>query len=110
MKETETKAAEGMVGVAPIIELRGVSKHYGEVTALKDVDFALMPNEVHALVGDNGSGKSTLIKIVSGAIQPSSGGLYIDGQQVHFTKPADAFALGIATLYQDLALINSRNI
>lgn len=110
MQETVTRADEGMVGVAPIIELRGVSKYYGEVTALKDVDFALMPNEIQALVGDNGSGKSTLIKVISGAIQPSSGELYVEGQRVHFTQPTDAFALGIATLYQDLALIDSRNI
>lgn len=110
MRKAVTRADEGMVGVAPIVELRGVSKHYGEVTALNDVDFALMPNEIHAMVGDNGSGKSTLIKIISGAIQPSSGELYVEGQRVHFTQPTDAFALGIATLYQDLALIETRNI
>lgn len=110
MQETVSRADEGMVGAAPLVELRGVSKHYGEVIALKDVDFALMPNEIHAMVGDNGSGKSTLIKIVSGAIQPSSGELYVEGQRVHFTQPKDALALGIATLYQDLALIETRNI
>ena len=110
MQETVTRADEGMVGVAPIIELRGVSKYYGQITALKDVDFTLMPNEIHAVVGDNGSGKSTLIKIVSGAMQPSSGELYVDGQRVYFTDPRDAFALGIVTLYQDLALVETRNI
>ena len=110
MQETVSRADEGMVGAAPLVELRGVSKYYGEVTALKDVDFALMPNEIHALVGDNGSGKSTLIKVISGAIRPSSGEVYVEGQRVHFTQPTDAFALGIATLYQDLALIETRNI
>jgi simple sugar transport system ATP-binding protein len=110
IKKVVTKADEGIVGVSPIIKLRGVSKYYGHVTALKDVDFTLLPTEIHALVGDNGSGKSTLINIISGAIQPSSGEFYVDGQRVHFTKPRDAFALGIATLYQDLALVDSRNI
>jgi ABC-type sugar transport system ATPase subunit len=71
-----------MTGVTPIVELRQVSKYYGNITAVKDVDFALMPNEIHALVGDNGSGKSTLVKIISGAIKYNSGELYFEGEKV----------------------------
>ena len=94
----------------PLAELKGVSKHFGSVRALDDVDFALYPNEIHALVGDNGAGKSTLIKILSGAHQPTAGQVYVDGQPVVLEKPNDAFELGIVTLYQDLALVNCRSI
>ena len=94
----------------PIMELRHISKHYGSVTALDNVDFSIYPEEIHALVGDNGAGKSTLIKCISGAHQPSSGEIYVDGKQVTLSRPEDAFALGIATVYQHLALIPTRDI
>lgn len=94
----------------PFIELRAITKYYGHVRALEDVDFSLLPGEIHALVGDNGAGKSTLIKIISGAIAPSSGAIYVGGARVTFTQPDDAFAAGIATLYQDLALVSCRSI
>ena len=94
----------------PIIELRQVSKNYGYVNALNKVDFTLIPNEIHSLVGDNGSGKSTLVKIIAGVLKPQEGKLYFKGQEVHFSDPKDALALGIATCYQDLALVGSRNI
>jgi ABC-type sugar transport system ATPase subunit len=90
--------------------MRRVSKYYGHVRALIDVDFALLPGEIHALVGDNGAGKSTLIKILSGATEPTTGEIYVAGQRVTFRQPDDAFAVGIATLYQDLALVNCRSI
>lgn len=96
--------------VAPVVELRKVSKYYGHVRALHQVDFVLLPEEIHALVGDNGAGKSTLIKILSGAIVPSAGEVLVRGRPVHFTSPNDAFAAGIATLYQDLALVGCRDI
>lgn len=93
-----------------IMELRCISKHYGSVTALENVDFFIYPTEIHALVGDNGAGKSTLIKCMSGAHQPSSGEIFVDGKQVTLSGPEDAFALGIATVYQHLALIPTRDI
>jgi simple sugar transport system ATP-binding protein len=94
----------------PIMELRQVSKHFGSVTALDHVDFFVYPEEIHALVGDNGAGKSTMIKCIAGAHQPSSGEMYVDGKLVTLTRPEDAFALGIATVYQHLALIPTRDI
>jgi ABC-type sugar transport system ATPase subunit len=108
------QARDGQVGAqapaASFIELRAISKYYGHVRALEGVDFSLLPGEIHALVGDNGAGKSTLIKIISGAIAPSSGAIYVGGARVSFTQPDDAFAAGIATLYQDLALVSCRSI
>ena len=94
----------------PLVELKNVRKYFGSVRALDGVDFPIYPNEVHALVGDNAAGKSTLIKIVSGALEPTSGEIYFEGQPVRITQPSDAFELGIATLYQDLALVDVRNI
>src|SRR5439155_463044 len=81
-----------------------VSKLFGGVHALEQVDFALRPAEIVAIVGDNGAGKSTLMKIISG-LQPNDGGeVLIDGQPVALRRPADATALGIETVYQDLML------
>ena len=94
----------------PIIEARGICKYFGGVTALQDVDFRLYPNEIRGLVGDNGAGKSTLVKILSGAYRPDKGEVYVEGERVSITNPSDAFALGIATVYQDLALIDCRDV
>jgi len=88
----------------PVIEVRAVTKRYGALTALHGVDLALAPGEVVGLVGDNGAGKSTLVKVVSGAIAPTSGELYIDGRRVAFSSPVEARRQGIETVYQDLAL------
>jgi simple sugar transport system ATP-binding protein len=93
------------VNAAPAIELRGVSKRFGSVIALKNVDIAVNPGEVHCLLGDNGAGKSTLIKILSGVYQPSEGSIFVAGKQVHFRSPRDAGAHGVATVFQDLGLI-----
>lgn len=88
----------------PILELRGITKRFGGVTALKDIDFDVQPGEVMALVGDNGAGKSTLIKTISGAHSPTSGQILYQGRPVELRSPQDAWNLGIATIYQELAL------
>jgi ABC-type sugar transport system ATPase subunit len=88
----------------PLLEARGIQKHFGRVIALAQGDFELAPNEVHALVGDNGAGKSTLIKVISGVYHPDGGELRLDGRPVTIASPRDARLLGIETVYQDLAL------
>ena len=92
-----------------IIETKGISKYFGAVTALEDVDFELKKGEILGLVGDNGAGKSTLIKILSGAITPNKGKIEVYGKEVKINNPQDAFRLGIETIYQDLALFNNLN-
>ena len=87
-----------------ILRLEGVSKHFGPVVALDEVSFEVRAGEVVALLGDNGAGKSTLIKILSGSLAPSGGRIHFDGRPVAFDGPADAKALGIETVYQDLSL------
>ena len=89
---------------APLLRIESVSKRFGTVIALDDVGFEVHAGEVVALLGDNGAGKSTLIKIISGSFRPDSGKIFFDGQEVRFTSPAAAKALGIETVYQDLSL------
>jgi D-xylose transport system ATP-binding protein len=88
----------------PLLRIEGVTKHFGPVVALDEVGFEVRPGEVVGLLGDNGAGKSTLIKIVSGALEPSSGRIWYDGRPVTLESPAAAKALGIETVYQDLSL------
>jgi len=88
-----------------ILELDAVSKYFGAVIALKDVTLRLRPGEVHCLLGDNGAGKSTLIKMLAGVYAPDHGEYRVDGAPVHFRSPCDALDRGIATVYQDLALV-----
>jgi simple sugar transport system ATP-binding protein len=88
-----------------ILELDNVSKVFGTVVALKDVTLRLRRGEVHCLLGDNGAGKSTLIKILAGVHAPGSGTYRVDGEPVVFDSPRDALDRGIATVYQDLALV-----
>jgi D-xylose transport system ATP-binding protein len=90
--------------LVPFLEVDHVSKRFGAVQALDDVSFAVHPGEVVALLGDNGAGKSTLIKIISGTFGPSSGRLLFDGKPVELGSPAEAKALGVETVYQDLSL------
>ena len=97
-------------GAAPLLELRGVGKRFGAVTALSDVDLVVGPAEVVALVGDNGAGKSTLIKTIAGVHQPDSGEVLVGGKPTRIGSPAAASALGIATVYQDLALCENLDV
>ncbi|MCW2964755.1 MAG: ABC-type transporter [Actinomycetia bacterium] len=96
--------ANAGVDKPPLLEARNIQKHFGRVVALRDGNFALRPNEVHAVVGDNGAGKSTLIKIISGVTHADEGELRINGGPVTITTPREARELGIETVYQDLAL------
>jgi len=88
----------------PTIEIRNLSKFFGNIIALKDVSFEVYKGEVTALLGDNGAGKSTLIKTLSGVYRRDEGEILIDGQVVNFSSPRGAAAVGIGTVYQDLAL------
>ena len=94
----------------PLLELRGVSKSFGSVQALTDVDFEVREGEVMALVGDNGAGKSTLIKCIAGIHPMDSGETIYDGQSVHISNPKDAAKLGIEVVYQDLALCDNLDV
>ena len=95
---------------APLVSLRGVNKHFGPVQALTDVDLDVPAGQVTALAGDNGAGKSVLIKTISGLWEPDGGQLLWNGQPVHLHGPRDAEALGITTIYQDLALCDNLDI
>jgi len=88
-----------------LLEVKNVSKYFGSVVALSDVSMFVRPGEVTCLLGDNGAGKSTLIKILSGVHKPSSGTYLFEGEEVAFESPREALELGIATVYQDLAMI-----
>ena len=94
----------------PILQLRGISKSFGSVQALADVDFEVRDGEVMALVGDNGAGKSTLVKCVAGINSPDSGEILFDGKPVHVSSPKDAAGLGIEIVYQDLALCDNLDV
>src|SRR5204863_6546534 len=95
---------------APLLALEDVSKRFGPVQALDGVDFEVRPGEVVALVGDNGAGKSTLVKAISGIHRVDSGQFFFDGQPVSISSPSDAARLGIATVYQDLALCDNLDV
>ena len=94
----------------PILQLRGISKRFGAVQALSEVDFEVYPSEVVALVGDNGAGKSTLIKTMAGIYIPDSGEIWFEGKHVPVHGPRDSAALGVATVYQDLALSDNLDV
>lgn len=94
----------------PILEVRHISKFYGNVIALNDVSMTLMPGEVMCLLGDNGAGKSSLIKILAGVNKADKGEYLVDGVPVAFASPRDALNRGIATVYQDLAMISLLSI
>jgi D-xylose transport system ATP-binding protein len=94
----------------PILELEGVSKKFGPVQALDRVDFSVHPGEVVALVGDNGAGKSTLVKTIAGIHSADAGAIRFEGSEVSISRPQDATELGIATVYQDLALCDNLDV
>ncbi|MCC6945402.1 MAG: sugar ABC transporter ATP-binding protein [Thermomicrobiales bacterium] len=94
----------------PLLEAKAISKTFLHVQALDDVSFRVYPGETVALVGDNGAGKSTLMKILCGAYQADAGTIEFDGQAVHLRNAHDAVALGIAVVFQDLALVNHRDV
>jgi len=91
-------------GPTSILEVDHVSKHFGNVIALKDISAQVAGGEVVCILGDNGAGKSTLIKILSGVHRPDEGRYLVDGGETHFSSPREARARGIATVYQDLAM------
>jgi D-xylose transport system ATP-binding protein len=99
-----------MATTAPTLELRGITKAFGSVQALDDVDFEVRPGEVMALVGDNGAGKSTLIKCVAGIYPIDAGEILFDGKKVDIHGPKDAAQLGIEVVYQDLALCDNLDV
>ncbi|MCU7826266.1 SpoIIE family protein phosphatase [Kitasatospora sp. DSM 101779] len=94
----------------PLLSLRGISKRYGTLQALSDVDLDVVHGEVLALVGDNGAGKSTLIKVIAGVSAPDTGVIEWEGRPVELRRPRDSQQLGIATVYQDLALCESLDV
>jgi simple sugar transport system ATP-binding protein len=95
---------------APFVEMRNVSKHYGQIRALENVNFNVNKGEVVGLLGDNGAGKSTLIKVLSGAVRSTGGDIIVRGQRADIRNTNDAIALGIETIYQDSALVPQLSI
>jgi D-xylose transport system ATP-binding protein len=94
----------------PVLSLRDISKNFGAISALTDIELDVHAGEVVALVGDNGAGKSTLVKILAGVHQPSAGTISFQGRQVTLNGPSDALDLGIATVFQDLALCENLDV
>ena len=107
--DVSTKVALPPKGTV-VLEARGITKRYGQVTALDHAELELKAGEVLAVVGDNGAGKSTLIKVLCGAVVPDEGQVLLDGKPVHFRSPLDARKLGIETVYQDLAVAPALDI
>jgi fructose transport system ATP-binding protein len=94
----------------PVLCARGIVKRFGRVTALDHADFELFPGEILAVIGDNGAGKSTLIKVLTGAVTPDSGEIFMEGRPIRFRSPHDARNAGIETVYQNLALSSALSI
>ncbi|AVW89775.1 ATP-binding cassette domain-containing protein [Celeribacter baekdonensis] len=90
---------------SPIVEMKNIEKHFGNIIALAGVSFDVRPGECHCLLGDNGAGKSTFIKTMSGVHRPTKGEILFEGKPLNFATPRDAMEAGIATVFQDLAMI-----
>jgi D-xylose transport system ATP-binding protein len=106
----ESRAGRPGEGAEPVLSLHGISKHFGAVSALTDIDLEVHAGEVVALVGDNGAGKSTLVKVLAGVHAPDSGEIRFAGQPVVISDPSAALRLGIATVFQDLALCENLDV
>ena len=104
---TSTKAGPSNRTGQRLLTVRGITKSFPGVKALKGVDLTVWPGEVHALVGENGAGKSTLMKILAGAQRPDGGEITLDGKPVHFHTPHQARAAGIGIIYQELSIPES---
>jgi D-xylose transport system ATP-binding protein len=98
------------VSAPPAVSLRGITKNFGAVAALTDVDLDVAAGEVVAVVGDNGAGKSTLVKVLAGVHPPTSGTIAFGGREVTIANPSEAYHLGVATVFQDLALCENLNV
>jgi simple sugar transport system ATP-binding protein len=96
--------------MTPLVRMERISKAYRGVPAVREVDFDLVPGEIHALLGENGAGKSTLTKMLAGAVEPSSGRILLNGEAVRFESPAAALAAGVAMVYQETSLIPSLSV
>jgi ABC-type sugar transport system ATPase subunit len=105
--DEDTAAA---TGTAAALEVRHVSKSFGPVQAVRDVSFTVHAGEVLALIGDNGAGKSTLVKCISGVYAPTSGEILVDGRAAQLHSPSEARAMGIETVFQDLALVGEQDV
>jgi simple sugar transport system ATP-binding protein len=103
--ETAEARPEEISTAVPLVQLKNVGKYYGHITALEGVNLKVGKGEVTCVLGDNGAGKSTLIKIISGRHTHDEGELLVDGNEVHLSSPREALELGIATVYQDLAVV-----
>jgi len=99
-----------LIATGTVLSLQGISKRFGAVQALKNVDLDVRAGEVLAMVGDNGAGKSTLVKTIAGVYTPDDGTVTFDGRQVKVTSPAESQRLGIATVFQDLALCDNLDV
>ena len=108
--ETTSPPPEQPPSGEPRLRLHGISKSFGAVRALYEVDFEVNAGEVVGLVGDNGAGKSTLIKVISGVAPADEGEIFLEGKQVHIPNPQAANHLGIETVYQDLALCDNLDV
>src|SRR5579871_3732716 len=97
-------------GSSPILELKGISKTFGGVEALRGVEFSLLPGEIHGLVGENGAGKSTLMKIIAGVHAEYQGDMRLDGRVVHYASPRDARASGIGMVHQELSAVRDLSV
>src|SRR5438876_3883004 len=108
--ETTSPPPEQPPSSEPRLRLRGISKYFGAVRALYQVDFEVNAGEVVGLVGDNGAGKSTLIKVISGVGPSDEGEIFLEGKEVHIANPQAANRVGIETVYQDLALCDNLDV
>ncbi|MFK7894134.1 MAG: ATP-binding cassette domain-containing protein [Granulosicoccus sp.] len=102
---SDSKTTSNANGAQPIVNMRNIEKHFGNIIALSGVSFDINPGECHCLLGDNGAGKSTFIKTMSGVYSPTKGEILFEGKPMSFNSPRDAMDAGIATVFQDLAMI-----